>query len=85
MIRDRVVQGALKLILEPVFEADFQPGSFGYRPKRTAHLSPILSAVVLTTMVAVGGDAALANVETAKKANTTSAASLMLPIMRPDT
>src|SRR5215217_7861966 len=36
-IRDRVVQGALKLILEPVCEADFQPGSFGYRPKRTAH------------------------------------------------
>ena len=36
-IRDRVVQGALKLILEPVFEADFQPGSFGYRPRRTAH------------------------------------------------
>jgi RNA-directed DNA polymerase len=33
-IRDRVVQGALKLILEPIFEADFQPGSFGYRPKR---------------------------------------------------
>jgi RNA-directed DNA polymerase len=36
-IRDRVVQGALKLILEPIFEANFQPGSFGYRPKRTAH------------------------------------------------
>ncbi len=36
-IRDRVVQGALKLILEPIFEADFQPGSFGYRPKLTAH------------------------------------------------
>src|SRR5207344_944935 len=36
-IRDRVVQGALKLILEPVFEADFQDGSFGYRPNRTAH------------------------------------------------
>lgn len=36
-IRDRVVQGALKLILEPIFEADFQPGSFGYRPLRTAH------------------------------------------------
>ena len=35
-IRDRVVQGALKLILEPIFEADFQPGSFGYRPKRSA-------------------------------------------------
>ena len=36
-VRDRVVQGALKLILEPIFEADFQPGSFGYRPKPTAH------------------------------------------------
>jgi RNA-directed DNA polymerase len=36
-IRDRVVQGALKLILEPIFEADFQEGSFGYRPQRTAH------------------------------------------------
>jgi RNA-directed DNA polymerase len=36
-IRDRVAQGALKLILEPIFEADFQPGSFGYRPNRTAH------------------------------------------------
>lgn len=36
-IRDRVVQGALKLILEPIFEADFQPGSFGYRPDRSQH------------------------------------------------
>src|SRR4051794_35532985 len=36
-LRDRVVQGALKLILEPIFEADFQPGSYGYRPKRSAH------------------------------------------------
>ena len=35
-IRDRIVQGALKLILEPIFEADFQPGSYGYRPKRSA-------------------------------------------------
>jgi len=32
-----VVQGALKLIPEPIFEADFQPGTYGYRPKRTAH------------------------------------------------
>ena len=36
-IRDRVVQGAVKLILEPIFESDFQDGSYGYRPKRTAH------------------------------------------------
>ena len=36
-IRDRVVQGALKLILEAIFEADFCPNSYGYRPKRTPH------------------------------------------------
>jgi RNA-directed DNA polymerase len=36
-IRDRLVQGALKLILEPIFEADFQSGSYGYRPRRSAH------------------------------------------------
>jgi len=35
-IKDRIVQGAVKLILEPIFEADFQEGSFGYRPKRQA-------------------------------------------------
>ena len=47
-IRDRVVQGALKLILEPVFEADFQEGSYGYRPKRTAHaaINRVAEAVV---------------------------------------
>ena len=32
-----VFQGALQLILEPIFEADFQPGSYGYRPGRTAY------------------------------------------------
>jgi RNA-directed DNA polymerase len=36
-IRDRVVQGAVKLIMEPIFEADFCDGSYGYRPQRTAH------------------------------------------------
>ena len=36
-IKDRVVQGALKLIVEPIFEADFHASSFAYRPKRTAH------------------------------------------------
>ena len=47
-IKDRVVQGAIKLILEPVFEADFQPGSFGYRPKRTAHqaIEQVANAIV---------------------------------------
>ena len=47
-IRDRVVQGALKLILEPIFEADFQSGSYGYRPKRAAHeaTSRVAKAIV---------------------------------------
>jgi RNA-directed DNA polymerase len=35
-LRDRVVQGALKLVLEPVFEADFRPCSYGFRPQRRA-------------------------------------------------
>jgi RNA-directed DNA polymerase len=47
-IRDRVVQGVLKLILEPISEADFQPGSYGYRPKRTAHeaISRVAESIV---------------------------------------
>ena len=34
--RDRIVQAALKLVLEPIFEADFQPCSYGFRPERRA-------------------------------------------------
>jgi RNA-directed DNA polymerase len=34
--RDRVVQASLKLVLEPIFEADFRPCSYGFRPKRRA-------------------------------------------------
>ena len=36
-IADRVVQAALKLVLEPIFEADFLPVSYGFRPRRRAH------------------------------------------------
>ena len=36
-IRDRVVQGAVKLILEAIFEADFCSNSYGFRPKRSPH------------------------------------------------
>ena len=36
-IRDRVVQASLKLVLEPIFEADFCPCSYGFRPERRAH------------------------------------------------
>jgi RNA-directed DNA polymerase len=35
-VRDRVVQAALKLVLEPIWEADFQPCSYGFRPGRRA-------------------------------------------------
>src|SRR5260370_5768888 len=35
-LADRVVQASLKLVLEPVFEADFQPCSYGFRPRRRA-------------------------------------------------
>ena len=36
-VRDRIVQAALKTVIEPIFEAGFQPVSFGFRPKRSAH------------------------------------------------
>jgi RNA-directed DNA polymerase len=36
-VRDRIVQAALKTVIEPVFEADFEPCSFGFRPRRSAH------------------------------------------------
>jgi len=36
-IRDRVVQMAAKVVIEPIFEADFQENSYGFRPKRSAH------------------------------------------------
>ena len=36
-IRDRIVQAALKIVLEPIFEADMLPCSFGFRPMRSAH------------------------------------------------
>ena len=35
-IRDRVVQTAAKIVLEPIFEADFEDGAYGYRPRRSA-------------------------------------------------
>ena len=36
-VRDRIVQAAVKIVLEPIFEADFASCSFGFRPKRTTH------------------------------------------------
>ena len=45
-VRDRVVQMATKLVIEPIFEADFQPCSYGFRPKRGA--TQALEAIRLT-------------------------------------
>jgi RNA-directed DNA polymerase len=36
-VRDRIVQAALKTVIEPVFGANFRPTSFGFRPKKAAH------------------------------------------------
>ena len=45
-VRDRVVQMAVKLVVEPIFEADFEPGSYGFRPKRSATMA--LEAIRVT-------------------------------------
>lgn len=37
VVRDRIVQAALKIVVEPIFEADFRECSFGFRPRRSAH------------------------------------------------
>ena len=37
IVKDRVVQAAVKIVIEPIFEADFHPCSYGFRPKRDAH------------------------------------------------
>ena len=56
-IRDRVVQGALKFILEAIFEADFCPNSYGFRPKRSPHqaLAEVRRSVLrrMTTVIDV--------------------------------
>jgi RNA-directed DNA polymerase len=36
-VKDRIVQMAVKIVIEPIFEADFQENSYGFRPKRNAH------------------------------------------------
>jgi RNA-directed DNA polymerase len=40
-VEDRVVQTAMKLVLEPIFEADFHDCSYGYRPKRDAKMASL--------------------------------------------
>ena len=53
-LRDRVVQAALKLVLEPIFEADFKPCSYGFRPGRRAQ-DAIAEIHFLTLPLATSG------------------------------
>lgn len=48
-LRDRVVQAAAKIVLEPIFEADFPPNEYGYRPQRGAHDAIKLTHKLLRT------------------------------------
>ncbi|MBI2365922.1 MAG: group II intron reverse transcriptase/maturase, partial [Deltaproteobacteria bacterium] len=67
-IKDRVIQGALKLILEPIFEADFHQSSFAYRLKRTAHhaLDRVLRGLVqgLTRVIDINHKSYFENLRT---------------------
>ena len=55
-VRDRIVQAAVKIVLEPVFEADLLPCSFGFRPKRSAHDALQVSSMRLGGAPVGGGD-----------------------------
>jgi RNA-directed DNA polymerase len=57
-IHDRVVQGALKLILEAIFEADFCPNSYGFRPQRSQHqaLAEVRRSVLRRVSTAIDVD-----------------------------
>ena len=50
-VKDRMVQMAVKLVIEPLFEADFLPCSFGFRPKKTPRMA--LSAIVQSATMAI--------------------------------
>jgi retron-type reverse transcriptase len=57
-IRDRVVQTAAKLVLEPIFEADFEDSAYGYRPARravSAARSPMTTQVAIVFPVVASG------------------------------
>jgi RNA-directed DNA polymerase len=52
-VADRVIQAALKLVLEPIFETDFVPVSYGFRPRRRAH--DAIAEIHLFGTEAIGG------------------------------
>jgi RNA-directed DNA polymerase len=60
-VRDRVVQTALKLLLEPVFEPYFSPHSYGFRPGRSQH-----QAVQAAQSIVNGGKPTVVDIELSK-------------------
>lgn len=76
-IKDRVVEGALKIILESIFEADFQPGSYGYRPKRTA-----AEAIDKVTGAAIRGQTRVIDVDLSSYFDTIAHAELFTKVAK---
>jgi RNA-directed DNA polymerase len=76
-IRDRVVQTAAKLVLEPIFEADFAPEAYGYRPKKDAR-----QAVVATHEALIDGYTDVVDADLSKFFDTIPHAELMRSVLR---
>ena len=76
-IRDRVVQTAAKLVVEPIFEADLQPNAYGYRPQRGA-----LDAVKEVRAALQRGETQVVDADVSKYFDTIPHAELMKSVMR---
>ncbi len=76
-IRDRVVQAAAKLILEPIFEADFEDSAYGYRPKRSAQ-----DAIKVVHQALMKGHAEVVDADLSGYFDTIPHSELMLSVAR---
>lgn len=76
-IRDRVVQSAAKLVLEPIFEADFAPEAYGYRPKKNAQ-----QAIKATHEALIEGFTDVVDADLSKFFDTIPHAELMKSVVR---
>ena len=76
-IRDRVVQQAAKLVVEPIFEADFEPNAYGYRPKRGA-----LDAVKEVRASILGGESQVVDADLSKYFDTIPHRELLKSVAR---
>ncbi len=76
-IRDRVVQGAVKLVIEPIFETDLEPNAYGYRPKRSAG-----DAIQVVHKLLCRGHTDVVDADLSKYFNTIPHAELMQSVAR---